>query len=169
MKLSHVVLVPTFFANIVVLLKATDNDIHFDLGRNILYQSATSETVCYIKQLGGYQALMHREPTNSLDLITKLTFSTFKRYQPITAPNRTTILLPDLPISAPDLPIPALVTTTATSLNTTSTTLPELLNILQPAVRIKTYRRYKQQFKLGNKLQKHLRESYRYTQQQQET
>ena len=32
MKLSYVVLVPTMFTNIVVLLRATANDIHFDLG-----------------------------------------------------------------------------------------------------------------------------------------
>jgi hypothetical protein len=32
MKLSYVVLVPTFFINIVVLLRATINDIYFNLG-----------------------------------------------------------------------------------------------------------------------------------------
>jgi len=32
MKLSHVALAPTFFINIVALLRATDNDIHFNLG-----------------------------------------------------------------------------------------------------------------------------------------
>jgi len=54
MKLSHVVLVPTMFTNIVVLLRATNNDIYFDLGRNILYYLATSKIVCYAKRLGGY-------------------------------------------------------------------------------------------------------------------
>jgi len=49
MKLSYVVLVPTIFTNIVALLRATDNDIYFDLGRNLLYYLVTSETVCYIK------------------------------------------------------------------------------------------------------------------------
>ena len=70
MKLSHIALVPTIFTNIVALLKATDNDIHFDLGQNLLYQLATGETVCYAKRLGGHWALMHREPTplNSLNL-----------------------------------------------------------------------------------------------------
>jgi hypothetical protein len=54
MKLSHVALVPTIFTNIVALLRATNNDIYFDLGRNLLYQLATSETVCYAKRLGGH-------------------------------------------------------------------------------------------------------------------
>jgi hypothetical protein len=72
MKLSHVALVPTMFTNIVALLRATNNDIHFDLGRNLLYCLATGKTVCYAKRLGGYWALMHRDPTpiNTLDLIT---------------------------------------------------------------------------------------------------
>ena len=54
MKLSYIVLVPTIFTNIVALLRATNNDIYFDLGRNLLYYLATSKTVCYIKRLGGY-------------------------------------------------------------------------------------------------------------------
>ena len=54
MKLSYIALVPTIFTNIVVLLRATDNDIYFDSGRNLLYYLATGETVYYIKQLGGY-------------------------------------------------------------------------------------------------------------------
>jgi len=54
MKLSYVVLVPTIFINIVALLRAINNDIHFDLGRNLLYRLVTSKTVCYIKQLGGH-------------------------------------------------------------------------------------------------------------------
>ena len=32
MKLSYIVLVPTMFINIIVLSKATANDIHFDSG-----------------------------------------------------------------------------------------------------------------------------------------
>jgi len=70
MKLSYVALVPTIFINIVALLRAIDNDIYFDLRRNLLYRLATGETVCYAKRLGIYWALMHREPTNTLDLIT---------------------------------------------------------------------------------------------------
>jgi hypothetical protein len=54
MKLSYVALVPTIFINIIALLRATDNDIHFDLGRNILYRLVTGETVYYTKRLGGY-------------------------------------------------------------------------------------------------------------------
>jgi hypothetical protein len=54
MKLSHVVLVPTMFTNIVALLRATNNDIHFDLGRNLLYHLATGKTVYYAKRLGGH-------------------------------------------------------------------------------------------------------------------
>jgi len=83
MKLSYIALAPIFFINIVVLLRATDNDIHFDLGWNILYWLVTGETVCYAKRLGGHWALMHRKPINTLDL-THLTFSTLtlKRYQP---------------------------------------------------------------------------------------
>jgi len=49
MKLSHIALAPTFFINIVALLRATNNDIYFDLGRNVLYRLATSETVYYAK------------------------------------------------------------------------------------------------------------------------
>jgi hypothetical protein len=79
MKLSHVALVPTMFTNIVALLRATDNDIYFDLGRNLLYRLATGETVCYAKRLGGHWTLMHRQPT--LDSTTQSTFST-RRYQP---------------------------------------------------------------------------------------
>jgi len=74
MKLSHVALAPTFFINIIALLRATDNDIYFNLGRNMLYRLVTGETVCYVKRLGGYWALMHKEPMNTLDLITQLTF-----------------------------------------------------------------------------------------------
>ena len=72
MKLSHVALVPTMFTNIVALLRATDNDIHFDSGRNLLYRLATGETVYYAKRLGGHWALMHRDPTpiNTLDSTT---------------------------------------------------------------------------------------------------
>jgi len=70
MKLSYIALAPTFFTNIVALSRATDNDIHFDLGRNVLYYLATGKTVCYAKQLGGYWALMYREPKNTLDLTT---------------------------------------------------------------------------------------------------
>jgi hypothetical protein len=67
MKLSYIALAPTFFINIVALLRATNNDIYFDLGRNLLYRLVTGKTVCYVKQLGGYWALMHREPTDTLD------------------------------------------------------------------------------------------------------
>jgi len=67
MKLSYIALVPTMFTNIVALLRATDNDIYFDLGRNLLYRLATGETVCYAKRLGGHWALMHREPTDTLE------------------------------------------------------------------------------------------------------
>jgi hypothetical protein len=158
MKLSHIALAPTFFINIIALLRATNNNIHFNSGRNLLYHLATSETVYYAKRLGGYWTLMHREPTptNSLDSTTKLIFSTFKRYQPISAP--------DTPTSAP-------VATTATLPNTTSTTSPESSNTVQPSASVKktTCRRYKEQFKSGNELHKHLRESCRYTQQQRET
>jgi hypothetical protein len=127
MKLSYVVLVPTMFTNIVALLRAIDNDIYFDLGRNLLYRLATSEIVCYARRLGGHWALMRREPTNSLEL-TKLVFLTFKRYQPT--------LAPDPPISAP-------VAMTATSLNTISISLlvattVTLLNATQLAARAKT-------------------------------
>jgi len=54
MKLSYIALAPTFFINIVALLRATNNDIYFDLGRNVLYRLATSKTVYYAKQLGGH-------------------------------------------------------------------------------------------------------------------
>ena len=37
MKLSYIALVLRFFINIIVLLRATNNNIHFDLGRNLLY------------------------------------------------------------------------------------------------------------------------------------
>jgi len=49
MKLFYIALAPTFFTNIVALLRATDNDIYFDLGRNVLYHLATGEIVCYAK------------------------------------------------------------------------------------------------------------------------
>jgi hypothetical protein len=61
----------------------------------------------------------------------------------------------------PDTPILTPVTTTAT--------LPKLPNTSQPATRVRTYQRYKKQFKSGNELHKYLKESCRYTQQQQET
>ena len=72
MKLSHIVLVPTIFINIIALLRAIDNDIYFDLRRNLLYRLATSEIVYYAKQLGGYWTLMYRQPI--LDSITQSTF-----------------------------------------------------------------------------------------------
>jgi hypothetical protein len=68
MKLSYVALVSTIFTNIIALLRATNNDIYFDLGRNVLYRLATGKTVCYVKQLGGHWALMYREPIDTLDL-----------------------------------------------------------------------------------------------------
>ena len=70
MKLSHIALVPTIFINIVALSRAIDNDIYFDLGRNILYRLVTGETVCYAKRLGGHWALIYREPTPTLDSTT---------------------------------------------------------------------------------------------------
>jgi len=79
MKLSYVALAPTFFINIVALLRATDNNIHFNLGWNILYRIVTGEIVYYAKWLGGYWALMHREPISTLDS-TQSTFLTSKRY-----------------------------------------------------------------------------------------
>ena len=45
MKLSYITLVPTIFINIIALLRATNNNIHFDLGRNALYRLATGEIV----------------------------------------------------------------------------------------------------------------------------
>ena len=68
------------FTNIIALSRATDNDIHFDLGRNLLYRLATGETVCYTKRLGGHWTLMYREPIPTLDLITQSTFL-LRRYQ----------------------------------------------------------------------------------------
>ena len=53
-KLSYIVLVLTMFINIIVLLKATTNNIHFDLGRNLLYHLAIGKTVYYTKQLEGH-------------------------------------------------------------------------------------------------------------------
>jgi hypothetical protein len=47
----------------------------------VLYRLATGETVCYARRLGGHWALMHREPTNTLDSTTQSTFST-RRHQP---------------------------------------------------------------------------------------
>ena len=67
MKLSYIVLVFTIFINIVVLLRATENDIHFNLGWNLLYYLETGKTVYYTKQLGGYWALIYREPMDSLN------------------------------------------------------------------------------------------------------
>jgi hypothetical protein len=54
MKLSYIALASTFFTNIIALLRATNNDIYFDLGRNLLYRLVTGETVYYTKRLGGY-------------------------------------------------------------------------------------------------------------------
>ena len=68
MKLFNIALVPTMFINIIVLSRATANDIHFNLRRNLLYRLVTGKTVCYAKQLGGHWALIYREPINSLDL-----------------------------------------------------------------------------------------------------
>jgi len=81
MKLSHVAFIPTFFTNVIALSRAAANDIHFNSGQNLLYRLATSETVCYANRLGGYWALMHREPTNTLES-NQSTFLTLKRFQP---------------------------------------------------------------------------------------
>jgi len=67
LKLSYIALALTFFINIIALLRATNNDIHFDLGRNLLYYLTTGEIVYYAKRLGGHWVLMYREPTNTLD------------------------------------------------------------------------------------------------------
>jgi len=53
MKLSYIALVLTIFTNIVVLLRATNNNIYFDLGRNLLYRLVTNKIVCYAKRLRG--------------------------------------------------------------------------------------------------------------------
>jgi hypothetical protein len=68
MKLFNIALVPTIFINIIVLSRATANDIHFDLRQNLLYRLATGEIVYYTKQLKGYWALIYRKPIDSLDL-----------------------------------------------------------------------------------------------------
>ena len=60
MKLFYVALVLTIFINIVVLLRATANDIHFDSGWSLLYHLVTGKTVCYTKRPGGHWVLMHR-------------------------------------------------------------------------------------------------------------
>ena len=119
--LSYVALVPTVSINIIALSRATANDIHFNSGRNLLYYLTTGKTVCYTKRLEGHWVLMHKEPTNSLNS-TKSAFLTFKKYQPISAP--------DPPTSAPFKPITAPVATTATS--------PESPNTSQPAAYSKT-------------------------------
>ena len=49
MKLFNIALVPTIFINIVVLLKVTVNDIHFNLEWNLLYYLEIGKTVYYIK------------------------------------------------------------------------------------------------------------------------
>jgi len=49
MKLFYIALIPTIFTNIIALLRATDNDIHFNLGRNLLYYLVTNKIVCYAK------------------------------------------------------------------------------------------------------------------------
>ena len=67
MKLFYVVLVPTIFINIIVLLRATANDIHFDLKWNLLYCLVIGEAVYYTKQLGGYWALIHKKFINFLN------------------------------------------------------------------------------------------------------
>jgi len=54
MKLSYIVLVPTIFTNIIALLRATNNDIYFNLGRNLLYRLATGEIIYYVKRLGDH-------------------------------------------------------------------------------------------------------------------
>ena len=54
MKLSHIALVPTIFTNIIALLRATNNNIYFNSGQNLLYRLVTGETVYYIRQLGGH-------------------------------------------------------------------------------------------------------------------
>ena len=59
-KLFYIALVPTIFINIIALLRATNNNIYFNLGQNLLYYLVTSEIVCYIKQLGGHWALIYR-------------------------------------------------------------------------------------------------------------
>jgi hypothetical protein len=80
MKLSYIALVLTFFINIIALLRATENDIYFNLGWNILYCLETGEIVYYIKQLGGHWVLMYWEPTNSLKLLNQSTFL-IRRFQ----------------------------------------------------------------------------------------
>ena len=76
MKLFYIALISTFFINIVVLSRATANDIYFDLGRNVLYRLATGETAYHIKRLGGYWVLMYQKPINSLKLLNQSTFLT---------------------------------------------------------------------------------------------
>jgi hypothetical protein len=54
MKLSYIVLAPTFFINIIVLSRATVNDIYFDSGWNMLYYLETGKIIYHVKRLGGY-------------------------------------------------------------------------------------------------------------------
>ena len=48
-KPFNIALVLTIFTNIVVLLRATVNDIYFNLRQNLLYYLVIGETVYYIK------------------------------------------------------------------------------------------------------------------------
>ena len=43
------ILVLTIFTNIIALLRATNNNIHFNSGQNLLYHLEIGEIVYYIK------------------------------------------------------------------------------------------------------------------------
>jgi len=53
-KLTYVAYIPGFFTNVLGLSRCRSLDIHFDSGKNCLYQQAPSNPVCYLEYKDGH-------------------------------------------------------------------------------------------------------------------
>jgi hypothetical protein len=53
-RLSYVAYIPGFFTNVLRLSRCRSLDIHFNLGKNCLYQRVSSNPVCYLEYKDGH-------------------------------------------------------------------------------------------------------------------
>ncbi|KAI1524498.1 hypothetical protein PtrSN001C_011016 [Pyrenophora tritici-repentis] len=78
-KLTHVALVEGFFANVLGLSRCRPLGIHFDSGRDLLYQNNPSNVVAMLEYSNGHW-LIDAEENDRPELSTLLTFAA--RFQP---------------------------------------------------------------------------------------
>ncbi|KAF2727277.1 hypothetical protein EJ04DRAFT_402950, partial [Polyplosphaeria fusca] len=84
-QLNSVAYAPTFFTNIVGLFRCWDNDIHFDSGRKVLYQSKPSNVIVNLEFTGNHW-LFDQEPADRPSLTQYASFAT--QSKPSEAPKK---------------------------------------------------------------------------------